>query len=180
MYIGDGLAIECTSRWDNGVQKTAVWNIAKRAGLNGRYWTKHGKLPWIQYSGQADHIEPEVIELGSRTIRKGTQGSDVIALQELLMRLGYSLPRFGADGDCGAETVAAITLFQEDQGLEADGKFGPQSYDALEKALAALVAPVSAPADPMEQKYTVTLHGVSQAEMDALRKRWPECEVVKE
>lgn len=182
LYVGDGLAVECTNRtgWKDGVQVTAVWNIGKRSGYNGRYWTKHGKLPWVQYSGQADDVEPEIIALGSRTIKKGTQGTDVKELQEDLMRLGYQLTRFGADGDCGDETAAAIEAFQTDQGLEVDGVFGPVSFEALAAAIRRLDAVWPAPADPMGQKYTITLHHVAQAEMDAMRKRWPDAEVTRE
>ena len=49
LYIGDGLAVECTSAWSNGVQITAVSNIASKSGCNARKWTKHGKLPWVEY-----------------------------------------------------------------------------------------------------------------------------------
>ena len=182
LYVGNGLAVECTnhSGWKDGVQITAVWNIGKRDGYHGRFWTKHGKLPWIQYSGQADTVEPEVIALGSRTIRKGTQGTDVRELQEDLMKLGYQLPKFGADGDCGDETVRAIEAFQTDQGIEVDGVFGRASYEALQDALRRSERPVEAPANPMDKRYTITLRGVPQAEMDAMLKRWPDAEVTEE
>lgn len=49
LYIGDGLAVECTPVWKNGVQITAVTNIASKSGYNGRKWSKHGKLPWVEY-----------------------------------------------------------------------------------------------------------------------------------
>ena len=52
VYIGNGLAIECTPSWKNNVQITAVGNIGSKAGYNSRKWTKHGKLPWIDYSDQ--------------------------------------------------------------------------------------------------------------------------------
>lgn len=51
VYIGDGLGVECTPRWDNKVQITAVANIGKKSGYNARTWTKHGKLPYIDYAG---------------------------------------------------------------------------------------------------------------------------------
>lgn len=58
VYIGDGLGVECTPRWDNDVQITAVANIGKKSGYNARTWTKHGKLPYIDYSGaQTDSTE---------------------------------------------------------------------------------------------------------------------------
>lgn len=47
VYIGDGLAVECTPRWANKVQITAC-NCSK-SGYNRRNWTKHGKLPYIEY-----------------------------------------------------------------------------------------------------------------------------------
>lgn len=50
-YIGNGLAVECTPRWENDVQITAVANIGNKSGYNARTWTKHGKLPYIDYSG---------------------------------------------------------------------------------------------------------------------------------
>ena len=49
VYIGNGLAIECTPAWKNKVQITAVKNIGTKSGYDARKWTKHGKLPWIDY-----------------------------------------------------------------------------------------------------------------------------------
>lgn len=53
IYIGDGLAVECTPKWKNKVQITAVGNIGKKSGYDTRTWTKHGKLPYIDYSDQS-------------------------------------------------------------------------------------------------------------------------------
>ena len=50
VYIGGGLAVECTPRWDDCVQITAVHNIGTKSGYNGRKWTKHGKLPYVTYT----------------------------------------------------------------------------------------------------------------------------------
>ena len=52
VYIGDGLAVECTPKWKDGVQITAVHNIDKKTGYNGRKWTKHGKLPYVSYTAE--------------------------------------------------------------------------------------------------------------------------------
>ena len=51
IYIGDGLAVECSPKWENKVQITAVGNIGSKAGYNTRRWTKHGKLPYVDYTG---------------------------------------------------------------------------------------------------------------------------------
>lgn len=50
IYIGDGLAVECTPNWKNGVQITSVHNISKKSGYNGRTWKKHGRLPYVSYT----------------------------------------------------------------------------------------------------------------------------------
>lgn len=57
VYIGDGLAVECTPSWENKVQITAVGNIGAKAGYNKRTWKKHGKLPYIEYvKNEAEEI----------------------------------------------------------------------------------------------------------------------------
>ena len=52
VYIGDGLAVECTPKWDNKVQITAC--NCDRSGYHRRNWTKHGKLPYVSYTGEKD------------------------------------------------------------------------------------------------------------------------------
>ena len=47
VYVGGGLAVECTPKWDNKVQLTACNQTV--SGYNRRNWTKHGKLPYITY-----------------------------------------------------------------------------------------------------------------------------------
>lgn len=54
VYIGDGKAIECTPAFKNNVQVTVVTNIrAAGTGENGRKWTSHGELPYIEYDDSA-------------------------------------------------------------------------------------------------------------------------------
>ena len=54
VYVGDGLAVECTPIWSDGVQITAC--NCDKAGYNRRNWTKHGKLPCVTYEAEE---EPE-------------------------------------------------------------------------------------------------------------------------
>lgn len=69
LYIGNGLVVECTYRWNDGVQITAAHNIGTKSGYNGRSWTKHGKLPYVEYSVETVQkptetpTEPEQITL---------------------------------------------------------------------------------------------------------------------
>lgn len=57
IYVGDGLAVECTPAWKNCVQITAC-NCSK-SGYQRRNWTKHGKLPYVTYSGAAEAPKEE-------------------------------------------------------------------------------------------------------------------------
>ncbi len=59
--------------------------------------------------------------------------SSVAGIQKALTKLGYAPG--AADGVSGPETRAAITKFQQDQGLPADGIAGPKTQAALAKAL---------------------------------------------
>ena len=63
IYIGDGLDVEATPKWSDGVQITAVHNIGKKAGYNGRRWKKHGRLLYVDYTpGKSqDEVAREVI-----------------------------------------------------------------------------------------------------------------------
>ena len=57
VYIGNGLAVECSPKWENKVQITAC-NCTK-SGYNRRDWMKHGKLPWIDYNAKETEKEAE-------------------------------------------------------------------------------------------------------------------------
>lgn len=71
-------------------------------------------------------------------LKSGAKGQTVVSLQAALMALGYSLPQYGADGDFGGETVAALKRFQSDSGIAADGVAGVQTGRALAAVLASM------------------------------------------
>lgn len=67
-------------------------------------------------------------------ITKGSKKTAFVEeMQRMLMKLGYDLPRFGADGDFGNETLKALKAFQKDRGLKVDGKCGPLTWAELMK-----------------------------------------------
>ena len=69
VYIGSGLAVECTPAWKNCVQITAVQNIGTKSGYNARTWTKHGRLPYIEYVEVVDELEQKpVVEAPKKSI----------------------------------------------------------------------------------------------------------------
>lgn len=134
VYIGDGLVVESTPIWKDGVQITAVHNIEIKSGYNGRTWTKHGKLPYLTYEVEpvkpAEKKEEECI-VNIKMLRNGNKGDSVKALQTLLIGYGYSCGRWGADGDFGAGTDGAVKAYQKAHGLEVDGIVGPATWAKL-------------------------------------------------
>lgn len=127
IYVGDGKAVECTYRWRDGVQITAVHNLGNIAGLNGRTWTKHGKLPWVSY----DPVEATLPDftLGLRMLRQGCTGQDVRALQQLLMANDCGIGQ--ADGIFGPVTDRALKTYQKQKSMNPDGIAGPKTMTAL-------------------------------------------------
>ena len=74
VYIGGGLAVECSPAFDNDVQITAVKNMGTKSGYNARTWTKHGKLPYIEYDNAAP-VQPDKPDTGAGaggTIKAGS------------------------------------------------------------------------------------------------------------
>lgn len=121
-YIGDGYAVEWKG-FNAGCVKTQV---------KKRPWTHWYKLPFINYGdtiGAQQAVEVvTVYTLGSRLLKKGSSGSDVKALQELLNQLGATLE---VDGEFGSKTETAVKAFQKKASLKQDGKYGDQTHAAL-------------------------------------------------
>uniref|UniRef100_UPI00403F7213 peptidoglycan-binding domain-containing protein n=1 Tax=Bacillus sp. FSL M8-0359 TaxID=2921624 RepID=UPI00403F7213 len=111
--------------------------------------------PWVRDASQLAAFRKKVDALlGNKTVskttsstsqsskstgtilKKGSSGSKVKALQKRLNAAGFSLPKYGADGSYGNETVQAVKSLQKKAGIAVDGIYGP----ATEKALAAIEA----------------------------------------
>ena len=87
----------------------------------------------------------ETETLGSRVLKNGCEGNDVKEMQSGLIRLGYDLGRWGADGDFGDQTEMAVKQFQSDHGLTVNGMFDEKCVAALDAALVAISLPVEDP-----------------------------------
>ena len=61
----------------------------------------------------------------------GAKGESVRAMQQLLLAKGYDLPRWGDDGEFGAETENALLQLQEDGCLTEGGCCGEHSWKLL-------------------------------------------------
>ena len=75
------------------------------------------------------------VQSGTAVLQKGSKGDSVKAVQTALMSKGYELPKYGADSGYGDETVAAVKKFQQDNGLNVDGKVGKNTLAKMVSVL---------------------------------------------
>ena len=80
-----------------------------------------GDITWLNID-EADMSNP--------TIRRGSTGNPVRRAQKRLTLGGYDTG--GVDGVFGASTEAAVTRFQRDRGLTADGIVGPRTWAEID------------------------------------------------
>lgn len=163
-YTGDGMVTEA-----NGTIKGCI-----QSGLHSGKWKWWGLEKGVTYDfipgGETQEPEKPKETAGSAaglpTIRKGNKNVYVKQLQTMLDKLGYSLGICGIDGDYGTATERAVKEFQRDHGLAQDGVTGPKTWAALQAAVDKLNAA------PAEEKYTVTITGLTKKEADELCKTW--------
>ena len=122
VYVGGGYTVE---------MKGFAYDCQRKKVKDGP-WTNWGMLP----DSMISYDDAPTYKLGDRDLKLGCEGDDVRELQLDLMQLGYALPEYGADGEFGDETKAAVKAFQKDHGLKVDGVMNVGAdYDALFKAL---------------------------------------------
>lgn len=81
-------------------------------------------------------------------MKRGDKGVEVRKLQLALIELGYDLPRWGADGDLGTETIDALALFLRDHGTATDDDAAVVSDAELALVQKMLAATKDAPLGP--------------------------------
>ena len=82
----------------------------------------------------AQVIEKKQNESGvntNKTLRNGSSGTDVKALQTALINAGYDVGSTGADGVYGSKTAAAVKAYQQANGLAVDGIAGKNTLSSL-------------------------------------------------
>ena len=72
-----------------------------------------------------------VFSMELKELKKGSSGAQVKALQILLLGYGCKLPKYGADGDYGDETVKAVKAFQKSKNISQDGIAGKETFSKL-------------------------------------------------
>ncbi|HRR40119.1 MAG TPA: peptidoglycan-binding protein, partial [Syntrophales bacterium] len=156
LYIGNGEVVEARGH-AYGVVLTKLKN---------RKWTDYA-IPRGLYGG-----EETVPDADEPLLRKGMYGPWVATLQTILVKLGYDLGAYGPnkdgiDGDFGAKTEAAVKAFQGSHTLKADGVVGPLTWAELEK-----YSPDEEPEDEPEELFTVTIHNLTYAQVEALKAQY--------
>jgi peptidoglycan hydrolase-like protein with peptidoglycan-binding domain len=91
------------------------------------------------------------------------KGKDVLDMQHALLGQGYQLPKYGADGHFGNETMAALKDFTEHQGIEWTSDEVPQA--ALD-ALIIDAVPVEVPPVPDQALGDVKLYDLRDVPWD--------------
>ncbi|MBQ3108944.1 MAG: C40 family peptidase [Clostridia bacterium] len=88
----------------------------------------------IKYNGMTGYVHGDYVSVSSASgtlLRQGSRGSEIAALQEKLILLGYLNDT--ADGIFGAKTLAAVKKYQSVNGLGVDGIAGPVTLAAVKK-----------------------------------------------
>ena len=75
--------------------------------------------------------EKEYCEVKLETLKKGSKGDNVKALQILLIGYGFDCGNYGADGDFGSATNEAVRNYQKAKGLTVDGIVGKNTWKKI-------------------------------------------------
>ena len=164
--VGDGTEVEARGH---------AYGVQRRAISAGK-WTHYAVPRWPDSdddaggsSSSGDEHEPAESHY---TVRKGASGMEVTEMQGLLIKAGFALPLYGADGKFGAETFAAVKRFQAARGLGVDGICGPLTWAAL------LSVQDETPDDGA--RFTVTIPGLDAATTTYLLESYPGAKAAEE
>ena len=162
LYVGNGMVIEAA-----GAQKGVI-----SGKVSNKKWTHWGELKGVDYSGTTPEPAPAPEPEKKPTIRRGSKGPYVVELQKDLIDLGYDVGKTGADGKFGANTEKAVKAFQRDHDgpdgreLKIDGIVGQATWWALQEALG------ENEQKPAEERYTVTITGLTKEQAEEVCRTW--------
>lgn len=121
VYVGFGVVVEATPKWKGGVLRSTLANTAMGRKLPGtagsRTWTKHGKLPWVDYTVREhkkededmpkyrtlkdvpDHYRPTIRKLMERGALRGEEDPDPSSLEDNVLNLDETYCRVFTTAD---------------------------------------------------------------------------------
>ena len=125
-----------------------------------------------EYYGEAPTPAPtapiDITEDNVTIIQAGSIGNDVLNLQKRLQELGYYIARM--DGVYLNTDMNAVILFQEVNGLTADGTAGYETQKLLYSD-DALTAPADATSEEYNTQYATLRYGDTGSEVAAMQER---------
>jgi len=106
--------------------------LARRPPIPAQMAQQTCASPTAQQKARA-FVDPALrdVAAGKKEIAKYAKGTEVGKMQEALQTAGYKLPRYGADGKFGDETVKALKKFQTDHCLKDTGRLDKQTMEQL-------------------------------------------------
>ncbi len=115
-----------------GSSTSAPIMLARRPPIPAQTPQQTCASPTAQQNARA-FVDPALrdVAAGKKEIARNAKGTDVGKMQEALQTAGYKLPRYGADGKFGDETVKALKKFQTDHCLKDTGRLDKQTMEQL-------------------------------------------------
>jgi hypothetical protein len=121
-----------SSQQSQGSSTSAPILLARRPPIPAQTAQQTCASPTAQQKARA-FVDPALRDVasGKKEIAKGAKGQDVGKMQEALQTAGYKLPKYGADGKFGDETIKALKKFQTDHCLKDTGRLDKQTMEQL-------------------------------------------------
>ena len=121
-----------SSQQSQGASTAAPIMLARRPPIPAHASPQTCASPTAQQKARAfvDRALRDVAA-GKKELAKNAKGTDVGKMQEALQTAGYKLPKYGADGKFGDETVKALKKFQTDHCLKDTGRLDKQTMEQL-------------------------------------------------
>ena len=156
-----------------GYEVQAGYEVEARGHAYGVVKRKIADCAFTHWARLRD-IDGDVKDPPLPILRKGARGDDVKRLQTLLLAAGHALPKYGADGIFGAETLAALIAFQDAADINADGIADPLTWAALQTAQA------DAGEDgDTASAFVATIRGLTGADVADLLVKYPDAVIVQ-
>ena len=118
-----------------GVESNGDGVYLKRYNIKTQYIPGYGRPNWsvVADGGFEDTPTGDIDVANYPLIKRGSNNEYVKKAQQILIKLGYDVGPYKDDGDFGSGTYSAVVKFQRDNGLDADGIVGKNTWAALLK-----------------------------------------------
>ena len=109
----------------------------------------------LRFTGKGINLVSNTTISTSTELKLGDTGSEVKALQESLIKLGYSCGSYGADGEFGSDTESAVKKYQKEHNLTVNGVADKNTLESIKNQLSGSTSTSNTP-----QKLTFTIEEI--------------------